>query len=453
MALLRRGGPLAMGAVCVLWAGTAEAEFPLTASPPAPIDFAGFAGAGFDPDPDPDQLDSDIWVVRGVSDGDLAFGDSENSGDYAEGVSTGEEAEGGVWAWDTGGGNVALGANLTGMDFTPGSFVLRAQNTTGVDITSLDVSWRVWALNNGNRSNVVEFAWSQDDAAYTAVADQDFASVEASDNLGWQSETRTTTISGITLASDEFLYLRWVFDDSTGNGSRDELGIDDIEFFVNDICGNGAVEIGEQCDDENDIDTDACVQCLDAVCGDGFVQAGVEMCDDGNMNNTDACPDGDGGTCEDAVCGDGFVFADNEDCDDMNKVDDDECPNDCTIEAGTTGTGGTTTGDPGTTTSGGTTDGVEGSGGSTSGEEETANGGTTAGAGTTSGTGTGTGTNGATVSTTTPATGSTTEPGTGSDTDSEFSGESAPGCACRSTPGNAGVFALMLLAFVRRRRS
>src|SRR4051812_15776882 len=49
------------------------------------------------------------------------------------------------------------------------------------------------------------------------------------------------------------------------------------------VCGNGVVEPGEQCDDANLIDTDACrTSCLWAVCGDGAVRTGVEECDDGN---------------------------------------------------------------------------------------------------------------------------------------------------------------------------
>ncbi|MCA9659609.1 MAG: DUF4215 domain-containing protein, partial [Myxococcales bacterium] len=39
-----------------------------------------------------------------------------------------------------------------------------------------------------------------------------------------------------------------------------------------------------------DVDTDECVQnCLLAVCGDGFVQEGVEECDDGNDVDDDEC--------------------------------------------------------------------------------------------------------------------------------------------------------------------
>jgi cysteine-rich repeat protein len=57
------------------------------------------------------------------------------------------------------------------------------------------------------------------------------------------------------------------------------------------VCGNGVVEAGEQCDDGNTINTDACTNvCRSATCGDGFVYlAGGETCDDGNTANGDGC--------------------------------------------------------------------------------------------------------------------------------------------------------------------
>ncbi|MBX3160206.1 MAG: DUF4215 domain-containing protein [Deltaproteobacteria bacterium] len=79
---------------------------------------------------------------------------------------------------------------------------------------------------------------------------------------------------------------------------------------------------GEQCDDGNNIDTDACVNCQNARCGDGKVRAGVEECDDGNSLNTDACTN----ACKNAVCGDGFVRAGVEQCDDGNTVTETTCP-------------------------------------------------------------------------------------------------------------------------------
>jgi cysteine-rich repeat protein len=48
------------------------------------------------------------------------------------------------------------------------------------------------------------------------------------------------------------------------------------------FCGDGNVDPGEQCDDANQVDTDACrAGCVAATCGDGVVWQGMEVCDDG----------------------------------------------------------------------------------------------------------------------------------------------------------------------------
>src|SRR3989338_5233095 len=55
------------------------------------------------------------------------------------------------------------------------------------------------------------------------------------------------------------------------------------------VCGNFIREGMEQCDDGNQIDTDACSNaCQSARCGDEVVQQG-EQCDDGNASNSDSC--------------------------------------------------------------------------------------------------------------------------------------------------------------------
>jgi cysteine-rich repeat protein len=80
-------------------------------------------------------------------------------------------------------------------------------------------------------------------------------------------------------------------------------------------CGDNVVDTGEMCDDGNNVSGDGCsADCSsNEVCGNSVVDPG-ELCDDGNQTNSDACPDGPFGTCEPAVCGDGFVHAGVEDC-------------------------------------------------------------------------------------------------------------------------------------------
>ncbi len=65
---------------------------------------------------------------------------------------------------------------------------------------------------------------------------------------------------------------------------------------------------------------------LEFVCGNGVVEVG-EQCDDGNTGSDDGC----GPTCLIERCGDGIVWEGIEECDDGNTVDNDQCRNDCTI--------------------------------------------------------------------------------------------------------------------------
>ncbi len=106
----------------------------------------------------------------------------------------------------------------------------------------------------------------------------------------------------------------------------DGYSFDDILIFLNQVCGNGAVEGTEACDDGNADNTDDCLDtCVVATCGDGYAWAGTEDCDDANADNTDACLD----TCVTASCGDGHVLAGTEECDDGNSDNTDICLDTC----------------------------------------------------------------------------------------------------------------------------
>ena len=131
------------------------------------------------------------------------------------------------------------------------------------------------------------------------------------------------------------------------------------------ICGNGILEVGEECDDSNRRDNDGCnsscllevgicgdgivqklldeqcesathdsnlpyqcIQCrfASSTCGNGTVDAGEE-CDDGPANSTspdaNCRPD-----CSVGRCGDGILDT-NELCDDGNRLNGDGCSRDC----------------------------------------------------------------------------------------------------------------------------
>lgn len=59
-----------------------------------------------------------------------------------------------------------------------------------------------------------------------------------------------------------------------------------------DICGNGTVDAGEECDEgplNSDVIPDRCrTDCRNPMCGDG-IPDGTEQCDDGNRVSGDGC--------------------------------------------------------------------------------------------------------------------------------------------------------------------
>ena len=94
-------------------------------------------------------------------------------------------------------------------------------------------------------------------------------------------------------------------------------------------CGNGKLDPGEVCDDGNDVDNDLCKNnCTSnapTTCGNGVVDDG-EQCDDGNKVADDNCTN----LCTNPVCGDGIIQM-GEDCDDgkNNGEFGSKCPTDC----------------------------------------------------------------------------------------------------------------------------
>ena len=201
-------------------------------------DFNTFTGSGFAPEPNDGQLDSDAWSITGLSDGELNFGASATSGDFARGTSTGGVTTGGIYAFEVESGNSILGVQPTGSDFTPGEFILKLQNDGDTTVTEVDVDYIIYFLNNATRANSLNFSYSEDGDLFTSVNDLDFTTPEAADTLDWQSEDKSTTISGLDIAPDEFLFLKWTGDDVSGGGSRDEYGIDDIQ-VTNLVAADG----------------------------------------------------------------------------------------------------------------------------------------------------------------------------------------------------------------------
>lgn len=198
----------------------------------AGVNNAAFTGTGFQATPGAGRLDSDAWASTGMSDGNLAFGGANVTGDYARGTTAPGNAAittGGFYSF--GGGSItgrALGIQPTVPDFTPGTLTMRVKNNTGLNLTSFDLAYKLHIRNDGGFANSFNCAWSADDVTYTNVPSLAHTSVQAAGAAVFVANNKSATLTGFIIAPGGFFYIRWTSDDVSGSGTRDEFALDDI---------------------------------------------------------------------------------------------------------------------------------------------------------------------------------------------------------------------------------
>tara|TARA_R110000850_G_scaffold25797_3_gene74176 strand:- start:538 stop:3792 length:3255 start_codon:yes stop_codon:yes gene_type:complete len=193
-----------------------------------------YAGSGFETAPATGRLNSNAFAATGMSDGTLNFGDTQTTGDFAGGTSTGGETGGGFYAFEVAPGNRAFGWQATGSDFAPGSMTLRLQNQTGTTIETMRLTYTVYVYNDQGRSNNVNLSYSDDNITFTQQPLLEVVSEEtAAITPEWTATTYTVLIGLENIPDGDFYYLRWDTADVAGSGSRDEFAIDDITLTAN----------------------------------------------------------------------------------------------------------------------------------------------------------------------------------------------------------------------------
>ena len=200
----------------------------------ADVNNGQYAGTGFTTSPAAGQLNSNAWATTGMSDGASTFGSSYIAGDFAKGTSAGGVSSGGFYAFTVGIGNNAMGVQPTGADWNPGTITLRMQNKTGGAITTLGVLYKIFVLNNEARDNSFNFSYSTDNTSYTPVAAMDYTSALAADGSpAWKGNLRSLSLTGLSVADGDFIYIRWSGVNIGGSGSQDEFALDDISIVAN----------------------------------------------------------------------------------------------------------------------------------------------------------------------------------------------------------------------------
>ncbi|MBT6217030.1 MAG: T9SS type A sorting domain-containing protein [Candidatus Marinimicrobia bacterium] len=196
-----------------------------------------YSGIGFQSTPLTGQLDSDGIIATGLSDGDMIFGDTITSGDFARGTDGSSPSNGvttgGIYAFEHTVGDFAFGIQPGGSDFTPGELILKIQNSTGYSVTHITLEYEVWIFNDQNRSNSISFSHSADNLSYTDITSLDLISPEAADDeTVWVKEDKAIWIQNLAIPDGGYYYFRWTGADVSGSGSRDEFAIDDISISI-----------------------------------------------------------------------------------------------------------------------------------------------------------------------------------------------------------------------------
>ncbi|MFK8006354.1 MAG: endonuclease [Saprospiraceae bacterium] len=187
-----------------------------------------FTGSGFMTNPSSGQLDADGWAISGLSDGSKDFGISNISGDHARGSSSGGISTGGLYGFDLGGGNRALGVQPTGSDWTPGTITLKISNNSTSVINDMDIDYNIFVRNDQGRASSFNFSYSYDNSSFTNASAGDYTSPAGSGSTAWVANNRVINLSSLGLNPGEDFYLRWSGSDVSGSGSRDEFALDDI---------------------------------------------------------------------------------------------------------------------------------------------------------------------------------------------------------------------------------
>lgn len=176
-----------------------------------------------------------------------AFVEAGNSANGTYAADSGATNSGNTYSYGTGSsGERALGGLRSG-NLIP-TFGARLRNDSGQTVTTIDVSYtgEQWRLGAAGRSDRLQFEWSVDAtsvndgaASWNTIAGGtlDFTSPTTTGtsgaldgNASANRALRSAAISGLTLAPNATMYVRWV--DIDVAGADDGLAIDDVSFGI-----------------------------------------------------------------------------------------------------------------------------------------------------------------------------------------------------------------------------
>lgn len=200
-----------------------------------------FTGAGFDPNTaNAGKLNSNAWSVLAATSNSFNYGGTGGTTTFARGVASSSVSTSGIYAY-TGApysaGNPCMMIQPANSVFQSNGYItLKIKNEGTTNITSFDFSYDLSARLDGPRSSFFNGQYSTNGTIFTdpSGGELEYISPAASTGTNIVSVLNVSgnpflvTINTVTIAPNDFLYLRWKISDVGGSSTRDEFYLDNI---------------------------------------------------------------------------------------------------------------------------------------------------------------------------------------------------------------------------------
>jgi hypothetical protein len=199
------------------------------------VHLGSFMGQGLTQHPSKGQLDAMAWELKGMSDGQHQRGGQATTGDFSRGLRSSQASLGGLYAFELSHKNHAIGLKPSTNDLNPGHLTLTIRNASQDTCRSLHLTYHILVRNTGDRSTSVTPSFSSNNLQFAPLPFHSFTTTSRADTstIKWKRFACLIFLDSLIIPPGGFCYLRWGLSDHEGNGSRDELALDDITCMMN----------------------------------------------------------------------------------------------------------------------------------------------------------------------------------------------------------------------------
>lgn len=235
-----------VGLSCIIWIAvlvSSEARADLTLSvlgQTETIDFQDYTGAGLAPGGGGGTLNSNDWTFWLSDEAGFSStnpGDTVGAGEFGRGTSTGGVSNPGYYAFETGGGNRALGVQIGSTGFASAVPSLTVKNETGTVVDHLRVRYDIWVLNDSDNSNYFDLEFSDgsnfiDPVFFESPETADASAIWSKTELEYDLFLPFTVFGGQMIDSlndGESIQVEWSIGGSfSALNAYDEVAVDNV---------------------------------------------------------------------------------------------------------------------------------------------------------------------------------------------------------------------------------